>query len=250
MTIAPKPQPTACIVIIGNEILSGRTHDKNTLFLTGKLTELGINPREVRVVPDVKEVIVDTVRECSERYDYVFTTGGIGPTHDDITADSIAACFGVKLELHPDAHARLKAHYGVELNDARIKMGLVPEGASLIQNPVSAAPGFHIKNVFVMAGIPSIMQVMFDSIKNELKGGEPTKSITVSAAVTEGIIAKELTDIQNAYPNVDIGSYPFIKNATLGVSIVVRGLDMELLEKVAAEVKTLLQAKGVLMDAA
>lgn len=243
-----KLQPTACIIIIGNEILSGRTLDKNTQWLAEKLTGLGIALREVRVIPDVRERIIEAVQQLHPCYDYLFTTGGIGPTHDDITIDAIAACFGVKVILHPDAHETLKIHYGDQLNEARLKMAHVPEGASLIPNAVSAAPGFRIKNVYVMAGIPSVMQVMFDNIKGELKGGEPTKSITISAAVTEGIIAKELTQIQASYKEVEIGSYPFIKNGKLGVSIVLRGLDVGELEKVATEVKALLKRNGEVME--
>jgi molybdenum cofactor synthesis domain-containing protein len=244
------PQPTACIVIIGNEILSGRTHDTNTHWLAGQLTTLGIRVAEARVIPDIKQTIIDVVGQVAKAHDYVFTTGGIGPTHDDITAESVAALFSVKLVLHPEAEARLKAHYGDQLNEARLKMGYVPAGATLIDNPVSAAPGFCVKNVYVMAGIPSIMRAMFDGIKGKLKGGAPTLSLTVSAAVTEGIIATQLSEIQKKYAEVDIGSYPFIKDGKLGVSIVLRGLDLATLEKAASEVRVLLASKGDLFDSA
>lgn len=244
------PQPTACIVVIGNEILSGRTHDKNTHWLAGQLTTLGIRVAEARVVPDIKTEIISTLKAVSERYDYVFTTGGIGPTHDDITSDAVAELCGTNLFLHPDAHGLLEKHYKDELNQARLKMAYVPEGATLIDNPVSAAPGFQIRNIYVMAGIPSIMQAMFASVKSALRGGEPTKSITISAAVTEGVIADELTQIQKKYEDVDIGSYPFIKFGKLGVSIVCRGLDMQRLNSAAGDVTALLTSKGELFDGA
>lgn len=242
------PSVTAAILIIGNEILSGRTHDKNTHWLAGKLTELGINTREARVVPDVKAVIIETVRELADRFDYVFTTGGIGPTHDDITAASMAECFHTTLELNTEAHQRLRDHYHEELNEARLKMGYIPVGARLIDNPVSAAPGFVMENVYVMAGIPSIMQAMFNSIQHQLVGGAPTLSKTVTGATSEGMIATELTAIQDQYPNVDIGSYPFFADGKLGVSIVLRGLEQAQIDAAAAEVRGLLEAKGGVYD--
>ncbi len=240
-------QPTACIIVIGNEILSGRTQDTNTHWMAGQLTSMGIRLCEARVIPDIKQTIIEVVGQAANTYDYVFTTGGIGPTHDDITADAIAALFQAPLVLHPEAHARLAGHYGDQLNEARLKMGYIPTGATLIDNPVSAAPGFRMHNVFVMAGVPSIMRAMFDGVKSTLKGGAPILSNTVSAAVTEGVIAKELTEIQQRFPNIEIGSYPFIKNGTLGVSIVLRGIEKITIEKAAAEVQQLLSAKGELM---
>ena len=241
-------QVTACIIIIGNEILSGRTHDKNSHWLAGELTALGINTMEVRVVPDVKEMIIETVRTCAKQYDYIFTTGGIGPTHDDITAESIAEAFHVEIELNPVAHQLLKDHYGDELNEARLKMAHIPKGATLIENALSAAPAFNIENVYVMAGIPSIMQVMFGSIKHQLAGGPPTLSATVTGATSEGMIATELTAIQERYADVDIGSYPFFADGKLGVSIVMRGLDQARIDAASAEVTELLNAKGGLFN--
>lgn len=233
--------PTACLIIIGNEVLSGRTQDKNLSFIAKELGDIGVRMSECRVIPDIEQVIVDTVNECRARYDYIFTTGGIGPTHDDITAASIALAFGVRISRHPEAAAILEKHYGAEeLNAARLKMADTPEGASLIPNPVSAAPGFRIGNVFVMAGVPRIMQAMFGHIKHTLKGGAKIISRTVSAYVTEGVIAEKLTAIQNASPGVDIGSYPFIRNQRLGTSLVSRGTDAAAVEATAAAIKSML----------
>lgn len=241
---------TACIIIIGNEILSGRTQDKNTHWLAGELTMLGINTIEARVVPDELTVMVDAVRECKARADYVFTTGGIGPTHDDMTAEAMAACFNTTVELNAEAHQRLIAHYKDELNEARLKMAHVPKGAALIDNPVSAAPGFRLENVYVMAGIPSIMQAMFGSIKHELVGGPPTLSETVIGATSEGLIAIELAEIQANFVELDIGSYPFFKDGKLGVSIVIRGLDKATIDDAAVQVSRLLSAHGGVFDRA
>ncbi|MBY0407635.1 MAG: competence/damage-inducible protein A [Rickettsiales bacterium] len=231
-----KPSPTACLIIIGNEVLSGRTQDKNLAFIARELNEIGVRMTETRVIPDVEQVIIDTVNACRSRFDYVFTTGGIGPTHDDITSLSIAKAFGVKLEQNPQAAAILEKHYGREnLNAARLKMAEIPAGSNLIPNPVSAAPGFQIENVYVMAGVPSIMQAMFGHIRGQLKGGSKTLSRTLSAYITEGVIAEKLSQIQDRFPEVEIGSYPFIKNQRLGTSLVSRSVDeAKLLETVAA----------------
>ena len=175
---------TACMLIIGNEVLSGRTQDKNLSFLGTALGEIGIDMREARIIPDDPAIIIETVNDCRARFDYVFTTGGIGPTHDDITADCVAEAFGVPLEYHPEAMARLTAHYetmGTEFNEARQRMARIPKGGGLIDNPVSTAPGFVIENVYVMAGVPKIMQAMVENILPTLKGGEQLSSITVSA---------------------------------------------------------------------
>jgi molybdopterin-biosynthesis enzyme MoeA-like protein len=196
---------------------------------------------EVRIIPDIKQVIIDTVNLCRRQYSYIFTTGGIGPTHDDITSDAIAAAFGVKLEHHPQAVAILENYYGKEqLNSARLKMAEIPVGGTLIANPVSAAPGFCIENVYVMAGVPNIMQAMFDSIKHTFKGDAKMFSRTLSAFITEGIIAEKLTAIQNQCPDVEIGSYPFIKNQRLGTSLVSRSTSAEALDKAYELVKTML----------
>lgn len=236
------PPNTACLIVIGNEILSGRTQDTNLNWLAKELGKLGIRLLECRVIPDIPDVIVETVTACRARYSYVFTTGGIGPTHDDITAENIARAFGVKLVRHPEALRRLEKHYEnpSDLTPARLKMADVPEGASLIDNPVSAAPGFKIGNVHVMAGVPRIMQAMFDSFKGTLAGGPPIISQSVSVYLTEGIIAEGLTHIQSANPDVEIGSYPFVRLARLGTSLVTRGTDAAAVERVTSELKAFL----------
>jgi len=223
----PAAPVTAAVVLIGNELLSGRTQDINLSYLARRLTEIGIRLREGRIVEDVEAEIVAAVNECRARYDYVFTTGGIGPTHDDITAASIARAFGVPLILHPEALARLQRHYPPgDLNEARKRMAMVPEGAVLVDNPVSAAPGFRIANVFVMAGVPAIMQAMFEGMAHTLRGGPPLRARTFRTALGEGTIAADLAALQARYPDVEIGSYPsFGKRGPAGVRIVLRSTD-------------------------
>jgi molybdenum cofactor synthesis domain-containing protein len=234
-------QTTACLIIIGNEILSGRTQDKNLAWIAVQLNEIGIKLAEVRVIPDVEEAIVSALNECRKAFTYVFTTGGIGPTHDDITSACVAKAFGVKLERNAKAEALLEKHYTREqLNAARLKMAEIPVGASLMSNPISAAPGFRMDNVFVMAGVPRIMQVMFGSIKNELKGGAKTHSCSVAAYVTEGVIAAELTAIANRFADVDIGSYPFIRGGRLGTTLIARSTDVATLAQVHDALKKML----------
>jgi molybdenum cofactor synthesis domain-containing protein len=234
--------PTACVIVIGNEILSGRTKDKNLVWLAEQLNILGIRLMEARVIPDIEHVIVATLRECSDKFTYVFSTGGIGPTHDDITAACVAKMAGVPLAINEDARQRLIKHYGGEehVNEARLRMATVPEGATLILNPVSGAPGFQIRNIYVMAGVPSIMQAMFDSMKHTLVGGEPMLSRTLSAYVTEGIIAKELGEIQTNHMKTDIGSYPFSRDGKLGTSIVTRSTDTSAMDAATEAVHALL----------
>lgn len=237
------PHPKACLIIIGNEILSGRTQDKNLAWLAAQLNEIGVKLAEVRVIPDVNQTIVDTVNTCRKQFDYIFTTGGIGPTHDDITSQAIADAFGMKLTRHPEAEKILEKHYGLdELNAARLKMADTPEGARLIYNPVSAAPGFVVENVYVMAGVPRIMNAMFEGIKGELRGGAKTLSKILSIYVTEGVLAAGLTDIQNQFPEVEIGSYPFIKNQKLGTSLVSRSTDAAALAQCHQALKRFLLA--------
>jgi molybdenum cofactor synthesis domain-containing protein len=232
---------TACIILIGNEILSGRTPDKNLAWLAKELNEIGIRVTYAQVIPDHTQTIIDTVNASRKAFTYVFTTGGIGPTHDDITSDAIAKAFGVKLECNKEAEAILKRHYGSEkLNAARLKMAFIPEGASLIDNPVSAAPGFRMENVFVLAGVPSIMQAMFGGLKHDLKGGAKVLSKTLSAYVTEGVIAERLTQIQEQCPEVEIGSYPFMRQHRLGTSLVARSTDAIKLEAACRKIKALL----------
>lgn len=236
---------TACLIIIGNEILSGRTRDANLPFLAERLGALGIRMREVRVVPDDEHEIIAAINSCRARYDYVFTTGGIGPTHDDITAASVAKAFGVPLERNAEAVRRLESHYEPgQLNEARLRMANIPAGAILIDNPVSKAPGFQIENVFVMAGVPTIMQAMFEGIRDRLVGGPAVHARTVSCLLAEGRIASDLAELQARYPEVEIGSYPYFRNGRFGVSLVVRGIDASLLDRVAEDVADMITRLG------
>ena len=203
----PEKIVTSCLRIPGNELPSGRTTDANLAFRGQNLNRIGIRLSEARVIPDDPDVIVATLNEVRGRYDYVFTTGGIGPTHDDITAECVARAFGLPLIVNPEARAILEAHYKPgDLNEARLRMAKTPEGATLIENPVSRAPGFRIGNVFVMAGVPSVMQAMFESLSHCLTGGRPLLSQSVVAALPEGVMATGLGEIQERYPDVEIGS--------------------------------------------
>ncbi len=238
--------PTACVLVIGNEILSGRTQDINLRFLAQKLAERGIRLIEARVIPDTPATIIATVNELRARTDMVFTTGGIGPTHDDITSECVAAAFGVPWEPHPEAWARMEASYKPgEFNAARQRMATMPRGASLIDNPISNAPGFTIGNVHVMAGVPRIMQAMFESLAPRLPGGTPIAARAVHAlGVAEGRIAEGLGAIQQQYPDVDLGSYPFYRPTGNGVAIVAKGTGPARLEAAIAEVAALFAALG------
>lgn len=228
--------PTACVILIGNELLSGKTQDANLKFIAAEMSKLGIRLEEARVIRDDADAIVTVVNECRGRYTYVFTTGGIGPTHDDITAASIAKAFDVELVVDPEALVRLK-HAGRELNDARVRMARVPHGAVLIDNPISAAPGFHIENVFVLAGVPPIAHAMFASLEPLLRGGAPIHSRSVEVFLREGDFALELEQIAEANPDVEIGSYPFHREGRYGATLVVRGTSLETVETVLAEVE-------------
>src|ERR1700758_5463457 len=195
---------TACVLIIGNEILSGRTPDANLAFLARGLTEIGIRLREARVIPDDSAVIVATVNEVRRGFDYVFTTGGIGPTHDDITAQCVADAFGVTLIVHPEARRLLETHYpSGHLNEARLRMAMVPEGAVLLPNPISWAPGFQIGNVFVLPGVPSVMQGIFEQLKYRLQGGKKVLSRSLSCHLAEGTLAGDLGGLQSRYPDIE-----------------------------------------------
>jgi molybdenum cofactor synthesis domain-containing protein len=227
----------AAVIIIGNEVLSGRTQDQNLAFLAGQLAALGIPVAEARVVRDEEAAIVEAVNLCRRRYRYVFTTGGIGPTHDDRTASAIAKAFALALERDPRALALLQQQYQAgELNEARLKMADLPQGASLIQNPVSRAPGFQVENVFVLPGVPSIMRAMFDGLKPRLQGGTPVISRTVSAFTTEGSIAIPLAALQARHRVVEIGSYPFIRHGRFGVSLVARAADTAAVNDAARDI--------------
>jgi molybdenum cofactor synthesis domain-containing protein len=237
---------TACLLIIGNEILSGRTQDTNLIFIAKGLNEAGVRLREVRVIPDVAETIIATVNEVRAKFDYVFTTGGIGPTHDDITSECIARAFGVAWALNEEARRRLAAGYAnpADLNAARLRMAHVPEGAVLIDNPVSRAPGFQIGNVFVLAGVPSVMQAMFDGIRHRLGGGAPVLSRTVTSGLPEGVLAEGLGRLQERYADFDIGSYPYYRRGGSGTSLVVRGTDAPRLAAAVAELFALIASLG------
>jgi molybdenum cofactor synthesis domain-containing protein len=227
------PNPTAAMLVIGDEILSGRTRDANMHYLAGQLTERGIDLKEVRVVSDDRQAIIDAAQALSANYAHVFTSGGIGPTHDDITADCIAVAFGAKIGVRDDARALLQAHYdrsGQELNEARLRMARIPDGAGLIDNPVSTAPGFSLGNVHVMAGVPSVFQAMVASVLPTLTGGAPLLSKTLRLLKGEGDIAGPLGAFAQKYPDLSVGSYPFQKDGVYGSNIVVRGSDAVMLD--------------------
>jgi molybdopterin-biosynthesis enzyme MoeA-like protein len=227
-------------------VLSGRTQDANIRFVATKLGEIGMPLREVRVIPDVPEVIVRTVNEVRARFDQVFTTGGIGPTHDDITSSCVAEAFGVPWEPHPEAWALMERRYQPgEFNAARQRMATMPRGATLIDNPVSGAPGFSIGNVHVMAGVPRIMQAMFESLAPRLPHGKPIVSAAVHATgLFEGSIAAALTEVQQRYPQLEIGSYPYERAGGNGVAIVAKGTDPGAADRAVAEVADLIAALG------
>lgn len=222
------PNPTAAMLVIGDEILSGRTRDANMHYLAGQLTEQGIDLREVRVVSDDAPAIIAAVKALSAGYDTVFTSGGIGPTHDDITADCIAEAFGAHIDMRADAAALLQAHYdrqGMEFNAARQRMARIPDGAALIDNPVSVAPGFTLENVHVMAGVPSVFQAMVASVLPTLTGGAPLISRSLRIDRGEGDIAGPLGMLAGEYEDLSIGSYPFQKDGKYGANVVIRGTD-------------------------
>ncbi len=226
--------PTAAMLVIGDEILSGRTRDSNMHFLAQELTKHGIDLKEVRVVADDAGSIVSATQALRDAYDYVFTSGGIGPTHDDITADCIACAFGVSIGVRDDARAILAERYermGTELNEARLRMARIPDGARLIDNPVSGAPGFSIGNVHVMAGVPAVFEAMVASVLPQLAGGAPLVSQTVRFDRPEGDIAGPLARLAEEYPALSIGSYPFIQNGAYGANIVIRGSDASLVNE-------------------
>ena len=232
----------AALIIIGNEILSGRTQDKNLSYLANWLNEIGIQLSEVRVIRDEEKIIIDTVNHLRSEYGYVFTTGGIGPTHDDITSLSIARAFGVELEVNDKALSILKEYYkDGELTEARMKMTMIPVGAELVDNPVSKAPGFKMDNVFVMAGIPSIMQGMLEGARRFLKGGDVVKSMSIDVYTPESNVAQALTDLQKKYNDVEIGSYPFSKDNRFGTTLVMRSSDEKRLQQCDEELKELMK---------
>jgi molybdenum cofactor synthesis domain-containing protein len=247
MTHPAKPNPTAAIIVIGDEILSGRTKDKNIGWLAEQLGAMGITLREARIIPDIKQVIIDTVLELSVQCDLVFTSGGIGPTHDDITTDAIAAAFGKQVIRHPEAEAVLQKHYqntDLEFNAARQKMADIPMDATLIDNPLSAAPGFILENVHVLPGVPSILQAMFEGLSARLPGGVVMTRITVQCATGEGSIATILADVQAAHDGISIGSYPWFKPGNFGTAVVISGLDEVVARQAAEAVAAAVRAFG------
>lgn len=237
---------SVALIIIGNEILSGRTQDSNTAWIAENLSAMGVVLHEVRVVRDQYEAIIQAVSELKGQVDYVFTTGGIGPTHDDITAEAMARAFGTELELNDEAFRILVRHYGEEklVTPPRRKMAMIPKGATLINNPVSGAPGFQIENVFVMAGVPRIMQAMFDDVKNKISRGKPVLSNTVACSLAESAVAEPLSALQDKYPTVSIGSYPHFRGGILGLSLVLRSTDDPALDTATNEVIALIASLG------
>lgn len=227
------PNPTAAMIVIGDEILSGRTRDANMHHLAGRLTEMGIDLCEARVIGDRAETIIATVGELAARHDHVFTSGGIGPTHDDITAEAVARAFDTPISIRDDARDILERHYagtGRDLTEARLRMARIPDGADLIENPVSAAPGFTLRNVHVMAGVPNIFTAMLESLMPRLTGGTPLRSISIRVNMGEGDLAQHLSEIAARFPDLSVGSYPFVENGVHGSNVVLRGTDAARLE--------------------
>jgi len=241
-----KTQVNAAILIIGNEILSGRTKDTNTSTLAIWLNSLGVKVEEVRVIPDIEETIVNTLNILRKKYNYIFTTGGIGPTHDDITAKSISKAFGLKYEINKEAYKILESYYKPgEFNEGRQKMCWMPANAKLILNPTSGAPGFIVENVFTLPGVPSILQSMLGSLKNEIVGGEPIISKTINLKTVESEIAKSLELVQNNNNDVEIGSYPFFRAGKLGVAIVLRSENQSKIDNCNLQIMKFVKEKNI-----
>lgn len=233
---------TSAILIIGNEILSGRTVDKNTSFIAKWLGDLGISVEEVKIIPDKEDVIISSLNELRKKYQYVFTTGGIGPTHDDITSESVAKAFGKKYEYNKEAYAILEKYYAnSDFNEGRKKMARMPEAASLIYNKQGSAPAFSIENVFVLPGIPSYVELMLPQLKDVLISGKKIISVSVDAKIRESSVAVDLSKIQDKYPNIDIGSYPYSKEGGFGTVLVMRGIDSAEINRCTEEVKEMVK---------
>jgi len=241
-----KEKVNAAIVIIGNEILSGRTQDVNVVTISKWLNELGVKIEEVRVIPDMEDSIIKTVNEIRKKFDYVFTTGGIGPTHDDITAKSIAKAFNLAYGYHLEAYKILEKYYNKDkFNIGRKKMAMMPTNASLILNPSSGAPGFIVNNVYCLPGVPSILKSMLGGLNNKIKGGKKILSMTISVKTVESEIAKSLEDIQRKFKKVEIGSYPFFRLGKIGVSIVIRSIDKKKIDDCYKEIVSFLKKKKI-----
>ncbi len=237
---------TAALIVIGDEILSGRTRDKNIGFIARYLTAIGIRLREVRVVGDIEDEIVAAINALRKSHDYVFTTGGIGPTHDDITADSVAKAFGVPIDIDARAVALMRERYDEkDMTEARLRMARIPEGADLIENSVSKAPGFMIGNVIVMAGVPKIMQVMLDNVAPRLKKGRKLHTRTVRVERPESAMAPGLAKLQKQFPDVQMGSYPYFEKGRLGTNLVLRASNEGLLDAALKALWEMLKAQGV-----
>ena len=235
-------QPSAAMLVIGDELLSGRTHDANMHYLAKELTEIGISLTEARFIRDDPAAIVSSIIELSKRFDYLFTSGGIGPTHDDITTDCVAEAFEKKASIRSDALKILQEYYDgkdIELNEARLRMARIPETAELIDNPISAAPGYVIENVYVMAGVPKIFQSMLKTVTPKLEKGLPTLSLSVKIYKGEGDIALDLEEIVKTFNHLNFGSYPFSEKGVYGTNIVIRGTDKKLMEEAEDKVRSL-----------
>ena len=236
----------AGIIIIGNEILSGRTKDLNTSALSKWLNSIGIKVLETRTIPDIEEVIISTVNELKQKFDYIFTSGGIGPTHDDITAQSISKAFELKYEIHKEAYKILEKYYGAnDFNEGRQRMTWMPSKANLILNPSSGAPGFYVKNVFCLPGVPAILESMLPNLTNKIVGGEPILSKTISLRTLESVIAKPLKKVQEKNNEVDIGSYPFFRKGKIGVSIVLTSKDQSKINKCNSQILEFIKEKKI-----
>ena len=241
-----KKEIIAGIIIIGNEILSGRTKDLNTSKLSKWLNSIGIKVIETRTIPDIEEKIISTINELKEKFDYVFTTGGIGPTHDDITSESVSKAFNLKYEIHKEAYKILEKYYGTdEFNEGRQRMSWMPSKANLILNPASGAPGFYVENVFCLPGVPSILESMLLNLNNKLIGGEPILSKTISLTTLESEIAKPLKHVQEKNSEVDIGSYPFFRKGKIGVSIVITSREQSKIDKCNSQILELIKEKKI-----
>lgn len=229
---------SACVLIIGNEILSGRTQDVNLAFLATRLNELGIQVAESRIIRDDVDTIVEVLNTTRSTYDYIFTTGGIGPTHDDITSMCVARAFDVPFGRNSEAEAVLMSYYKAEdVTEERMSMADMPQGVTLIDNPVSRAPGFQLENVFVLPGVPRIMREMFEGIVHRLVGGDPVSSVSVTSELPEGVIAGKLSSIQDRFPTVEIGSYPYFQDRKFGTNLVLRSSDTDMLEQATEVVR-------------
>ena len=241
-----KKEINAAIIIIGNEVLSGRTKDLNTSTLSIWLNSLGIFVKEVRIIPDVEKTIIDTLNELRDKFNYVFTTGGIGPTHDDITAESVSKAFKLEYGFHKEAFSILEKYYDTgEFNEGRQKMAKMPTSANLILNPTSGAPGFYVENVFCLPGVPSILKSMIGGLNNLLVGGDPILSKTINLRTYESEIAESLTEIQNNNKEVEIGSYPFFRQGKLGVSIVLRSINKSKIEICSSQILDFVNKKNI-----